>query len=400
MRLFATFADRCRLCLATWIACASIAAPSARLLADDPAAQPNSQWVGKKVFLKETARPRVGNRVFQWNEISIPATVRQVEGAFLWVEAAWVTPSEVVTVDDAPAYYTDVIRRRSGEAWPYLLRGVAWHLKRDYQNAVKDFSEAIRREPGVAMVHRARAQSYHVLGEYDKALDDLNETIRLDPRMALAYNDRGAVYNELDDYHRAYEQFNEAIRIDPNLALAYSNRAANWHDQEEYDKAIADFNEAIRIDPTLANAYNGRGYTYSRQGHYGKASADFEEAIRLEPHEPWGYMNFARMWATADSEGPLDGRRAVEAATKACELSHWSDWICVSTLAAAYAECGEFDKAIQWQQRAIALDVRPEQKDHRNAQERLALYREGKPYREKSSFSPPTDDDESPGDGF
>lgn len=365
-------------------------------LASVAAAEP-ADWLGQKVFVKETARPRVGQQTFEWNALSIPATVSKVEGKFLWLGAAWVTPNEVVTVDDAPAYYTDVMARRPGEAWPYLLRAVAWHLKRDYDNAIRDFSEAIRREPGVAMVHRARAQTWHAKGEYQKALDDLNETIRLNPRLALAYNDRGATYNELDEYHKAYEQFCEAIRLDPKLALAYCNRGSNWHDQQQYDKALDDFNAALEIDPQLAHAFDGRGYTYSRQGHYGKATQDFETSIRLAPHEPWGYLNLARMWATADSEGPLDGPRAVEAATKACELAHWSDWICVATLAAAHAECGEFDQAIQWQTRAIALDVRPEHKDKLNAAERLALYRAHQPYREKATpppISPPETADE------
>lgn len=360
--------------------------------ADDP----QSAWLGKKVFVKVSARPRVGNRTYEWNSVSMPATVSKVEGNYLWLGAAWVTPNEVVTVDDAPIYYTDLIKTMPG-AVPYLLRGVAWQLKRDYANAVKDFSEAIRNEPGNFLGYRMRAQTWHSQGQYQKALADLDETIRLNPAFALAYNDRGAVYNELDDYPRAYEQLSEAIRMDPKLALAYYNRAANWHDQEQYEKAIEDFNRAIAADPKLAMAYNGRGYTYSRQGSYGKAAQDFETAIRLEPHEPWGYLNFARMWATADSEGPLDGKRAVEAALKACELDHWSEWTCVATLAAAYAESGDFDKAVQYQERAIAMDIRPEHKDKVNAQERLELYKARKPYREKST-PPPLPKEEPAGD--
>ena len=360
-----------------------------------------NDWLGKKVFVKDTAHPRVGNQTFEWNAVSIPATVSKVEGNYLWLGSAWVTPNEVVTLDDAPAHFTDVMARRPNEAWPYLLRAVAWNLKRDYKNAIKDFDEAIRREPGVAMVYRARAQTYHAMGEYQKALDDLDETIRLNPRMAIAYNDRGATLNELDEYQKAYEQLNEALRLDPKLALAYYNRGSNWHDQKQYDKALADFNQAIALDPRLAIAYDGRGYTYSRQANYGKAAQDFEMSIKLAPHEPWGYLNFARMWATADSEGPLDGARAVEAATKACELSNWNDWICVATLAAAYAETGDFDKAIEWQNRAIKLDVRPEHKDKVNALERLELYKAHKPYREKATppaVPMPSDDaaDEKP----
>ena len=72
------------------------------------------------------------------------------------------------------------------------------------------------------------------------------------------------------------------------------------------------------------------------------------------------------------------GKKAVESAQKACELSQWKDAHYIGTLAAAYAEAGDFDSAVRWQTQANALDSTPETKADGEA--RLKLYREKKPY--------------------
>jgi len=43
----------------------------------------------------------------------------------------------------------------------------------------------------------------------------------------------------------------------------------------------------------------------------------------------------------------------VELATRACELSGWSDGPSLSTLAAAYAEVGQFQEATRWAEQAL-----------------------------------------------
>jgi tetratricopeptide (TPR) repeat protein len=339
-------------------------------------------WVGQQVFIKETAKPKLGNKIIPWNQVGMPATVTKVDGDWLWVGKAWVKSGEVVKRDDAPAYYATVIRRDPSAAYAYLLRGVAWRLKRDYENALRDFSEAIRLEPDAHMAYQARAAVYHQTHEFQKALADISEAIRLAPEVGLYYNDRGCIYKSLENYNKAREQFDEAIRIQPNLALAYSNRGVNWHVEKKYDKAMADFNKALEIDNKLTHAYNMRGYVWSKEGHYAEALKDWDESIRLAPFEPGGYSNKARLYATCMSLGHRDGELAVENAQKACELSFWEEWLYVATLAAAYAEAGKFEEAVEWQKKAIAMNKNPEKRDTIEHQKRLELYEAGMPYRD------------------
>jgi len=90
----------------------------------------------------------------------------------------------------------------------------------------------------------------------------------------------------------------------------------------------------------------------------------------------------AWLWATCPDAQLRDGKRAVQSAARACELTGWKDAGALDTLAAAYAEAGDFSKAIESQERAIKLftDVTL----RKVGEARLKLYRDGKPYREES----------------
>ena len=73
-----------------------------------------------------------------------------------------------------------------------------------------------------------------------------------------------------------------------------------------------------------------------------------------------------------------DGKRAVELATNACELSSWKNAYGVCTLAAAYAEAGDFENAVKWQEEFLRLCS---EVDRKKWSYLLDLYKSGKPYR-------------------
>jgi hypothetical protein len=132
-----------------------------------------------------------------------------------------------------------------------------------------------------------------------------------------------------------------------------------------------------------------------------KALVDCSEAIRFDAEMASAYGSRAWIWATCPIPRLRDGKKAVESATKACELTKWNDAGSLDSLAASYAEAGDTDSAVKWQTKAIAAPTNfgeiHEQRDrlllfqrqqgdqvklYRQDQlARLLLYQEKKPYR-------------------
>jgi tetratricopeptide (TPR) repeat protein len=375
--------------------------------------------VGTKVVTKYQTPLRVGERVVDDGAVFRVYTVDRVNDDWLWLVAGsvagWVLSNEVVPFDEAVEFYTGeiranpraarayvhrgTIRKAKGEmdqaladynsaillqpkdAVAFVNRGLVWYEKKEYDKATADYTQAIRRDPTYASAFWSRGVAWQDKGDLDKALADYNEAIRLAPGLAKAFYSRAFVWLNKKEYDKAMADYNQTIRLDPKLASAFSTRGNLWWVKKEYDKALADYNEAIRLDPKLTGAYSSRAGVWLDKKDYAKALADFNEVVRLEPKDAGALESRAWVWATCPVAELRDGRKAVDSATRACELTAWKDPSPIETLAAAYAEAGNFEKAVEYEEKALGLATDASAKQQ--LEDRLALYKSRKPYRQK-----------------
>jgi tetratricopeptide (TPR) repeat protein len=200
-------------------------------------------------------------------------------------------------------------------------------------------------------------------------------------------NEVGRVALAQKDFDRAIAEFTRTLQADPKYKWAYLNRGYASREKGDLDKALVDLAETVRLDPHYAWAWNLRGRALFQKGDPTKAANDWEKAIAeytrsisTSPHESWPSQGLAWLLATCPIERLRDGSRAIGLALKACELTKWKDANCIGTLAGAYAEVGQFNKAIEHQTRA--LDMNMPGYDRAAAQRRLKGYRQREPHRE------------------
>jgi len=160
------------------------------------------------------------------------------------------------------------------------------------------------------------------------------------------------------------------------------------------DLAIASFDADLKDNPTHTDAYICRATAYLASRYvenrdYDKAIKDYAKAVHLDPQNLWVRNYLGWLLATCPKDGVRDGKRAVKYATKACELTEWKNDAILDTLAAAHAECGDFKEAIKWQEKAIELGI-SNKKELKKSKQRLKLYEEGKPCRDKRTIHSPS----------
>ncbi len=235
------------------------------------------------------------------------------------------------------------LKPRKAEA--HYLRGTVYLHMKEWQKAEADLSVAVRYDPFHAESYMARSMVFTQLNDYPRALGDLNSRVRLNPPDPEAWHLRGLLRAEKKSYDQALADFNEVLRLKPEHARALNARAMCYAERKDFDKALADLKRSLELEPTMHETWYDRGKLYQDRGSFRAAITDYEKAIELGPDVPRYRNQLAWLLATCPLDAFRNGPRAVEHATRACELEEWKDGNTIDTLAAALAECGHFAEA-------------------------------------------------------
>jgi tetratricopeptide (TPR) repeat protein len=289
--------------------------------------------------------------------------------------------------EDEVALWNDVIAMNISaiQVAPAIMnRGTAYSAKGDLDRALQDYNLAIELDPGNAGAYVNRGLALGRRGEFESAIEDYAKAIALKPQQWEAYFNRAAELQEHGQFDDALVNLNEVARINPRFAGTYVNRGNVYVRQSKLDDAIRDYNTALQLEPNRTEVYTARANVFLRKKEYREAVSDLQTAVQMSRKKPERALNsLAWLRATCPEPGIRDGKEAVELAIKACELSEWKDWGIIDTLAAAYAETGDFDQAIKYERQVIEM-VKPSTDRHK-LQRRFALYEQHKAYRETAN---------------
>ncbi len=156
-----------------------------------------------------------------------------------------------------------------------------------------------------------------------------------------------------------------------------------WVQVGYWRNAVTLFQHTLSITPNNPMIEGALAEALYYRGEKDQALVHFQELITLNP--PLGLAGLAWVMATTRNPKLLNGAKAVELAKLANQMTSYQQPEALDTLAVAYAEAGNFPEAISTAQRAIELARASGRPDlAREIQERLALYRQGRPYRDEA----------------
>jgi tetratricopeptide (TPR) repeat protein len=267
------------------------------------------------------------------------------------------------------------------------VQALAALKKDDYNTVLRVANDAIRENPNDATAYCLRGEAYVHQRHFDKAAQELNKAIKLDPRMVAAHGIRGTAYVHLGEYEKAFSDYDTAVKLDPKDAQSYLGRGNVRSYKGDYSAAIRDYDEAIKLDPKGASAFINRAISHYALDQYQEASNDYGRALQINENSDNAHGSFAWLLATCPDARYRNGQRAVEHARKACELSKWKISGYWDTLAAAYAEVGDFDAAIRWEKK-FTEDRGLTRARLNQAKARLDLYDAKKLYRKPRGKNP------------
>jgi tetratricopeptide (TPR) repeat protein len=222
----------------------------------------------------------------------------------------------------------------------------------------------------------------------EDAVEFFTKSLKVNDKDTFALTSRGWAYYLMGKPDKAVADFDAFLKLTPAGHPSQLNSPGRWEglvnrglvlaEQGEFAKAIRDLDEAVRDGQASEIARVNRGYTYSLMGEYEKAIAEYRGARHVLT-----LNNFAWLRATCPIVKFRNATEAVYVAKVICDATDNREGMYLDTLAAAYAEAGQFDDAVKTQEKALK-DKSFVARYGNEAQMRLNLYKDKKPYRMKA----------------
>lgn len=305
-----------------------------------------------------------------------------------------------------------------------LYAGLSFQHARNYKNMESLFKHTIahNRESWGAWVNLGFAKMTG--GELADSISYFQEALRLRPETFHAQHNWGLVLLGLGRFEEAEERFKEALKLQPNFELtrhAYgfllelegrteearamysdgihgtraqsgvvSSMAQILGQGKNVWLAIEQYRRALELDPENMPAHLGIANLLVRVGRWDEAVQHYRIAVTVFPAFTDGLNNLAWILATHPDAKVRNGEEARFLAIASCARRGWNDATTLDTLAAAHAECGDFDLAVQHAEKALAAGRRQNAKVLvARIERRLELYRQRKPFRDPLPLNPP-----------
>ena len=182
----------------------------------------------------------------------------------------------------------------------------------------------------------------------EDANKDLDAIQQINPGSPQLYLLRAGVLEQQQDYYRAAKLLEAILQFLPADNEIRLRTALDYSMAEEFESALKHANIVVERDKEGWQGLYSRADIYLSMGEHAKAVSDYESAFKQNQTDDNLLNNWAWTLATSDQDEVRDGDKALELALRACEVSEYKKPHILSTLAAAYAESGDFENAKKW----------------------------------------------------
>jgi HemY protein len=283
----------------------------------------------------------------------------------------------------APDPWIDALSDLCYEPEQLLVLGSKALTRLDMDTALNKFyRRALEIDPYNPKVHLEMGKALLMVGQTEDARRFFQKTIELDPKSNEAYFQLGVILQIENKQEDATQMFLKALDLQADNPNVYNNLGVALLEQKKYREAIKYLNQALDIAPEHINARYNLGVCFWGLGRTRDAIEEYRHVLRLKPEWATAASSLAWILATDKNEENRNGEEAVRWALVACAGEGRNNPEYLDTLAAAYAEAGDFKKAVQAAEESLNLaQARGDTALSSNILQRLQMYRSAKPFR-------------------
>jgi len=278
----------------------------------------------------------------------------------------------------------------SEDAITYYNAGTALAANNRPDDALAMFHQALEADPTFPETYINIGRQYAARGDAEQSQRFYEQGIALNPEHAILHVNLAEALQNRGDQAGALAELKRAIELDPLLGQAYQPLAALEMQLGQLQAAVQHLRRAIEINPASAGGHASLGIALRAQGQLPEAVRELRTAVQLDPNLLIVQNILAWILATSDHAEIRNGQDAVAIAQALCQATDNKEPQLLRTLAAALAETGQYERAVEFAARGEALARQANQAEL--AQQIAAnrrLFLERKPVRE--SVATPTD---------
>jgi len=292
-------------------------------------------------------------------------------------------------LDEAILHLEKAIALRPAFAEAHRNLGNTLLRKGQADQAILELQKAAAIRPDLAKTHRLLAEA--LLGQHrvDEAIAEFQEALALHSDDDQVHYNLGFALLQKRRWDEALLQFQQDVAARPGSAEARNNLGYCLLQKGRADEAIGPLRKALEIQPDNAQAHYNLGRAFLQKGRVDDAIGQFEKLLALQPGLVEARKALAAIaWRLATSPVPAqrNGAKALELARHIDPLARGGDAMTVATLAAAYAEAGQFKEASSTARRALELAAQQNNTAlAARIQTQLKCYEAGSPYRDATA---------------
>jgi tetratricopeptide (TPR) repeat protein len=191
------------------------------------------------------------------------------------------------------------------------------------------------------------ASAWQQIGYWKNSETLWTHALQVDPNSDVARGGRGDVLLGRGDVDGAVRDFQAALSIRPNNAEVHSRLADALLRKGNAAEAIAHWEKALEMQPEDVTARDRLGAALAQEGRVEDAIVQWRASLRYDGGDGNALNDLAWVLATSPDISTRDGASAVTFAQRASDLAGGSNPMILRTLAAAYAESGQYARAVE-----------------------------------------------------